>query len=128
MRSRPRHVAVLNPRLAPASSFALALASALAFALVLWPAIASADGGSDTAAFQRALSHGVLFALGASYLFGLSTSLTPCVYPMIAITVSVFGAKEASSRMQGALLSLTFVLGIVCLFAPMGVASALTGK
>jgi thiol:disulfide interchange protein DsbD len=42
--------------------------------------------------------------------------------------VSVFGAKEARSRLQGTLLSLTFVLGIVCLFAPMGVASALTGK
>ena len=126
MRSHSRHVDVQSPRLA--SALGLALASALAFALTLWPAIALADGGSDTAAFQRALSHGVLFALGASYLFGVATSLTPCVYPMIAITVSVFGAKEASSRMQGALLSLTFVLGIVCLFAPMGVASALTGK
>jgi thiol:disulfide interchange protein DsbD len=70
----------------------------------------------------------VLFALGASYAFGLATSLTPCVYPMIAITVSVFGAKEAKSRLQGMMLSLTFVLGIVCLFAPLGVISALTGK
>ncbi|MGH7296282.1 MAG: protein-disulfide reductase DsbD family protein, partial [Polyangiaceae bacterium] len=42
--------------------------------------------------------------------------------------VSVFGAKEAKSRWQGALLSLTFMLGIVCLFTPMGVASAMTGK
>jgi thiol:disulfide interchange protein DsbD len=67
-------------------------------------------------------------ALAASYVFGLATSLTPCVYPMIAITVSVFGAKEARSRLQGMLLSLTFVAGIVCLFTPMGVASALTGK
>jgi thiol:disulfide interchange protein DsbD len=47
---------------------------------------------------------------------------------MIAITVSVFGAKEAKSRWQGALLSLVFVLGIVCLFTPMGVVSAMTGK
>jgi thiol:disulfide interchange protein DsbD len=47
---------------------------------------------------------------------------------MLAITVSVFGAKEAKSRWQGALLSLVFVLGIVCLFTPMGVVSAMTGK
>jgi thiol:disulfide interchange protein DsbD len=47
---------------------------------------------------------------------------------MIAITVSVFGAREAKSRLQGTLLSLTFVLGIVCLFTPMGVVSAMTGK
>jgi thioredoxin:protein disulfide reductase len=105
------------------------VASFLGLSLALWPLAAFADdGGSDTGAFQRALAHGTLFALGASYLFGLATSLTPCVYPMIAITVSVFGAKEAKTRLDGALLSLTFVLGIVCLFTPLGVASALTGK
>jgi thiol:disulfide interchange protein DsbD len=98
-------------------------------AALAWPVVClAADGGSDTGAFQRALAHGALVALGASYVFGLATSLTPCVYPMIAITVSVFGAKEAKSRLQGMLLSLTFVAGIVCLFTPMGVASALTGK
>jgi thiol:disulfide interchange protein DsbD len=91
--------------------------------------LADATGsGSDTGAFQRALEHGTIGALGASYVFGLATSLTPCVYPMIAITVSVFGAKEAKSRAQGMLLSLTFVIGIVCLFTPMGVLSALSGK
>ena len=64
----------------------------------------ASSAGSDTGAFQRALEHGALGALGASYAFGLATSLTPCVYPMIAITVSVFGAKEAKSRVQGMLL------------------------
>jgi len=97
--------------------------------VALWPLGALADGGgSDTNAFARALSHGPMVALGASYAFGLATSLTPCVYPMIAITVSVFGAKEAKSRLQGMMLSLVFVMGIVCLFTPMGVVSALTGK
>jgi thioredoxin:protein disulfide reductase len=88
----------------------------------------AAEGGSDTGAFQRALAHGAFVALAASYAFGLATSLTPCVYPMIAITVSVFGAKEAKSRFEGLLLSFTFVLGIVTLFTPMGVVSAMTGK
>ena len=107
----------------------LLVTSILALSVALWPLAALADvGGSDTGAFQRALSHGAVFALGASYVFGLATSLTPCVYPMIAITVSVFGAKEAKTRLEGTLLSLTFVLGIVCLFAPLGVVSALTGK
>jgi thiol:disulfide interchange protein DsbD len=107
------------------------VASLLTLALVLWPLVASAAeecAASDTGAFQRYLAQGAFVAIGASYVFGLATSLTPCVYPMIAITVSVFGAKEAKSRWQGALLSLTFVLGIVCLFTPMGVISAMTGK
>ncbi len=107
----------------------LLFARLIGIALVLWPlAAAAGDGGSDTGAFQRALSHGSLVALGASYVFGLATGLTPCVYPMVAITVSVFGAREAKSRVEGLLLSATFVAGIVCLFTPLGVVSALTGK
>ncbi len=105
----------------------LTLAAALSVALCALPAWADVSG-SDTGAFARALGQGTFVALGASYLFGLATSMTPCVYPMIAITVSVFGAKEATSRIQGMLLSLTFVLGIVCLFTPLGVVSALTGR
>src|SRR5580698_2543796 len=111
-----------------ASGRAAAVVAIVALAVTVTTPALAADGGSDTGAFQRALSHGAFFALAASYVFGLATSLTPCVYPMIAITVSVFGAKEATSRVQGMLLSLTFVLGIVCLFAPLGVVSALTGK
>jgi thiol:disulfide interchange protein DsbD len=107
-------------------------ATLVALAVFLWPLVASADGAecaaSDTGAFQRYLAQGSVVAIGASYVFGLATSLTPCVYPMIAITVSVFGAKEAKSRWQGMALSLTFVLGIVCLFTPMGVISAMSGK
>jgi thiol:disulfide interchange protein DsbD len=105
------------------------VAFALMALVLMSPAIAFAgDGGSDSAAFQRALAHGTPFLLGTCYVTGLLTSLTPCVYPMIAITVSVFGAKEAKSRVQGMLLSLTFVLGVVCLFTPMGVAAGMTGK
>ena len=105
------------------------ISSLVGLALVLWPLLALADdGGSDTGAFQRYLAKGAALALGACYVGGVATSLTPCVYPMIAITVSIFGAKEAKSRWQGAMISATFVLGIVCLFTPMGVVSAMTGK
>ena len=108
-----------------------ALATLLGVALLLWPVLAFAagdGGGSDTGAFERALARGPVVALGACYVFGLATALTPCVYPMIVITVSVFGAKEAKSRMQGMLLSATFVAGIVCLFTPLGVLAALSNK
>ena len=118
------------PRTVSLAALAAALASIAFAATLLLPAIAfAADGtGSDTGAFERALAKGPVFALGATYVAGVLTSLTPCVYPMIIITVSIFGAKEAKSRMQGALLSAVFVLGIVCLFAPLGVAFAASGK
>ncbi len=118
-----------GPRTSTLAGASAVLAVALPALVLLVPGVAwAAGGGSDTGAFQRALAHGPFVALAASYVFGLATSLTPCVYPMIAITVSVFGAKEAKGRLHGILLSLTFVLGIVALFTPMGVASALTGK
>lgn len=78
--------------------------------------------------FTRGLEAGPLFAGGAALLGGLLTCLTPCVYPMIAITVSIFGAREAKSRREAMLLSTSFVLGIVVLFTTMLIVAALTGS
>ena len=91
---------------------------------------ASADTLSElTGPFAEALREGShVGALGLIFLAGLATSLTPCVYPMIAITVSVFGARQAESRPKAALLSTSFVLGIAALCTPLGVISALTGS
>jgi thiol:disulfide interchange protein DsbD len=95
----------------------------------LWASSARADWLSDLEApLRSALESGSwLSALGLSFAAGLATSLTPCVYPMIVITVSVFGARETKSRLAAAKLSTAFVLGIAALFTPLGVVAALTG-
>ena len=78
--------------------------------------------------FEEALSQGSGgTALALSFLAGLATALTPCVYPMIVITVSVFGANEVESRSKAALLSSAFVAGMVVLFSTLGMGVALTG-
>ena len=79
-------------------------------------------------AFTEALSRGPLYAALAALAGGFLVSLTPCVYPMIAVTVSIFGARQARSRWEGALLSLSFVLGIVAMFVPIGVLAGLSGS
>ena len=91
---------------------------------------ASADTLNElTAPFASALQDGsYVGALGLVFVAGLATSLTPCVYPMVAITVSVFGARQAASRSRAAVLSTAFVLGIAALFTPLGMVSALTGS
>ncbi len=104
------HVATL---LATIVAFLLAPASALA-----------QDGGGE---FSAALEVGVGKAALVSFVAGFLTSLTPCVYPMIAITVSVFGAKQAKSRAEAMMLSTAFVLGMVTLFTAMFVIVSLTG-
>ncbi|HEX2679276.1 MAG TPA: cytochrome c biogenesis protein CcdA [Polyangiales bacterium] len=105
---------------APAACAALALAFA---------SQARADVLGDLEKpFSAALQSGSFaYALVLIFAAGLATSLTPCVYPMIAITVSVFGARSAQSRREAALLSTVFVLGIAALFTPLGLFAATTG-
>jgi len=90
---------------------------------------AQADALNDLAApFQAAVESGsYAMALGLIFMAGLATSLTPCVYPMIVITVSVFGARQAESRLEAAKLSTAFVAGLAALFTPLGVVAALSG-
>ena len=76
----------------------------------------------------RSLAEGQLWlAFLATYGLGILTSLTPCVYPLIPITVSIFGANESAGRLRSFLLSVTYVLGIAVMFSILGVAAAKTG-
>ncbi len=62
------------------------------------------------------------------FVAGFLTSLTPCVYPLIPITVSVFGARQAEHRGRSALLSGTYVGGIALTYSALGLFAALSGK
>ncbi len=89
--------------------------------------VAGAAAGGSQDAFTQALAKGPVYAALAALVGGFLVSLTPCVYPMIAVTVSVFGAKQAKSRWQGTSLSAAFVLGIIAMFVPLGVVAGMTG-
>jgi thioredoxin:protein disulfide reductase len=89
---------------------------------------ATAFGAQSNDAFTRALSQGPLAAALAAFVGGLLVSLTPCVYPMVAVTVSVFGAKQTKSRWQGLALSSAFVFGIMVMFVALGLLAAATGN
>lgn len=101
----------------------------IALSSLLLPGTAHAGMFDDLdATFTGALEDGNwALALPMIYLVGLATALTPCVYPMIIITVSVFGARQAKSKAEGALLSTSFVLGMASLFTPLGVVAGLSG-
>jgi thiol:disulfide interchange protein DsbD len=117
---------MVHPRLVP-SLRSPHLVAALVTLLSL--ATASSAHASDVAdRFTAALEKGPMYAALAALLGGLLTSLTPCVYPMIAVTVSVFGARQSKSRREAMLLSTVFVLGIAAMFTPMGLIAGLTGS
>lgn len=109
-----------------ASTVAACGAAALALGLA---GTAHAQSLADLEApFRAALEAGSYGpALGLVFLAGLATSLTPCVYPMIVITVSVFGARQAKSRAEGAMLSTAFVMGIALVMTPLGTLAGATG-
>lgn len=81
----------------------------------------------STEAIQGALAGKSLLAYPLVFGAGLVTSLTPCVYPLIPVTVSILGAKKAESRLKSFLLALSYVLGIAVTYAALGAFAALTG-
>jgi thiol:disulfide interchange protein DsbD len=105
--------------------------AAAGFALVLaLPHLTTAGGtgaGTDLG-LGRQLAEGSLVAFGVAFAGGVLTSLTPCVYPLIPITVSIFGAKKSGSRAQAMALSGLYVLGIAVTYSALGASAALTGK
>jgi thiol:disulfide interchange protein len=78
--------------------------------------------------FQSYTAHAPLLAFVAAFLGGIAASLTPCVYPMIPITVAYIGGRSAGSRGHAFLLSVCYVLGMAVTYAALGAVAALTGK
>ena len=59
-------------------------------------------------------------------LGGLALNLTPCVYPLIGVTIAYFGNQGGGPR-RVLSLAILFVLGIAIMFSSVGVAVALSG-
>src|ERR1035437_4427517 len=75
---------------------------------------------------------GAILALALAYLGGILSSLTPCIYPMIPITVGVVGGLQhnAEERNTRAILTrgLAYVLGMAAIYSFLGVLAGLTGQ
>lgn len=86
---------------------------------------ASATGGGTQIADLLA-HYGLLLTLGAVLLLGLGLNLTPCVYPLISVTIAYFGG-QGRSRGRTTWLASLYVLGIAVSFSALGLAAALSG-
>ena len=78
--------------------------------------------------FEVYLEQSALFACAAAYLAGVLVSFTPCVYPVIPLTVAVIGGQGNVSGARGFVLSLSFVLGLAVTYTALGIFAAMTGK
>ena len=63
-----------------------------------------------------------------AFLGGVLVSFTPCVYPLVPITLGFIGVRAGSSRLKGLTLSLVYVFGLAITYSILGLVAALSGR
>lgn len=62
------------------------------------------------------------------FFLGLGLNLTPCIYPMLSITISLFKSSAGETRRHAFSKALAYVLGMVTMYSVMGLVAAATGN
>ena len=76
---------------------------------------------------EAALAGGGFGWFLALFVGGLLLNLTPCVFPMLGVTVSIFGARRKEPVPKVVTTAVLYVLGICLTYTALGVVAALTG-
>lgn len=91
---------------------------------------AAAGGGAANASSQKlaeALAKGGVWWFAALFVGGLLLNLTPCVFPMLGVTLSIFGARRKEPIGKVLSHATLYVIGIAVMYSSLGVIAALTG-
>ncbi|MCB9211301.1 MAG: protein-disulfide reductase DsbD [Ignavibacteriales bacterium] len=70
---------------------------------------------------------GLFLTLLIVFLGGLALNLTPCVYPLIPITIGFFGGQSEGKTSKLFVMGLFYVLGMALTYSIVGVITALSG-
>jgi len=85
----------------------------------------------DFSHISAQLSSSPLTALPILFVAGVLTSLAPCIYPMIPITVAIVGGNAVGelprARSRTVFLTFAYVLGLALAYASVGLFAGLTG-
>ncbi|MBU0650935.1 sulfite exporter TauE/SafE family protein [bacterium] len=73
------------------------------------------------------LQKGSFFVFLVVFWAGFLTSLTPCLYPVIPLTVGYFSAQSADSRFKTFIMVLLYIFGISVVYTILGLIAAITG-
>ena len=102
------------------------LALAAGVLVLVVPSLAFAGGDGNFGEYQQ---RGWLWMYLASFGFGFLTSLTPCVYPMIPITLAIFGARGKDvGKGRAIMLATMYVVGMGVTYSVLGVTFAYLGN
>lgn len=82
------------------------------------------DSGSIASTLEKS---GLFLSLLFIFLAGLALNLTPCVYPLIPITIGYFGGQAEGKTSRLFLLGILYVLGMAITYSVIGVVTSLSG-
>lgn len=87
------------------------------------------EGFSVLKSFEKALQSSLWLAFLSVFIAGILTSFTPCIFPMLPITISILGYHaNQGSRLHNFSRALAYVFGIALTYSVLGVVAALTGS
>jgi thiol:disulfide interchange protein DsbD len=83
------------------------------------------DNNSISSRLERS---GLLLSLIFVFIGGLALNLTPCVYPLIPITIGYFGGQSEGKTSRLVMMGVLFVVGLAITYSVIGVVTALSGS
>ena len=83
------------------------------------------DNDSISSRLERS---GLLLSLIFVFIGGLALNLTPCVYPLIPITIGYFGGQSEGKTSRLVMMGVLFVVGLAITYSVIGVVTALSGS
>lgn len=86
--------------------------------------VVNQEAKTETSDFE---SRGLLLNLLIIFIGGLALNLTPCVYPLIPITIGYFGGQTEGRTSKLFVLGLLYVLGLSITYSVVGVVTSLSG-
>lgn len=88
----------------------------------------STNDNSDSGSIASTLENsGIFLSLIFVFLAGLALNLTPCVYPLIPITIGYFGGQAEGKTSRLVMLGLLYMLGMALTYSVVGVVTSLSG-
>ena len=88
---------------------------------------AAPQASSDDSGFAAAQKQGIWALLLLCFGAGVAVSFTPCVLPMVPITLGIIGARSASSKLEAVGRAGIYVLGLASVYTIAGVVIGMTG-
>lgn len=89
------------------------------------PAVVVEEDDSSIASTLE--SSGLILSLLFVFIGGLALNLTPCVYPLIPITIGYFGGQSEGKTGKLFVLGILYVLGMAITYSIVGVVTSLSG-